>query len=75
MQYLEVYYSFIIAFEQVTIAPRAGRELGYVRMKMNHLKFKEGLLRYVLLKPVVSLHFLKLLLTLSRKPKIVHNIL
>ncbi|KAK0594956.1 hypothetical protein LWI29_002115 [Acer saccharum] len=30
--------------EFVTIAPRAGRELGYVRMKMNHLKFKEGLL-------------------------------
>ncbi|KAK2654689.1 hypothetical protein Ddye_014545 [Dipteronia dyeriana] len=30
--------------EFVTIAPRAGRELGYVRMKMNHMKFKEGLL-------------------------------
>ncbi|KAL5756004.1 hypothetical protein ACOSQ2_020750 [Xanthoceras sorbifolium] len=30
--------------EFVTIAPRAGRELGYVRMKMNHLRFKEGLL-------------------------------
>ncbi|KAF5741663.1 Cell division protein ftsH putative isoform 1 [Tripterygium wilfordii] len=30
--------------EFVTIAPRAGRELGYVRMKMDHLKFKEGML-------------------------------
>lgn len=38
-------YSWFVAVEQVTIAPRAGRELGYVRMKMNHLKFKEGLLR------------------------------
>ncbi|KAH9665790.1 putative inactive ATP-dependent zinc metalloprotease FTSHI 2 [Citrus sinensis] len=28
----------------VTIAPRAGRELGYVRMKMDHMKFKEGML-------------------------------
>ncbi|XWS11971.1 hypothetical protein CRYUN_Cryun37aG0050600 [Craigia yunnanensis] len=32
--------------EFVTIAPRAGRELGYVRMKMDHIKFKEGMLRY-----------------------------
>lgn len=30
--------------EFVTIAPRAGRELGYVRMKMDHVKFKEGML-------------------------------
>lgn len=30
---------------QVTIAPRAGRELGYVRLKMDHVKFDEGMLR------------------------------
>ncbi|XP_012470172.1 probable inactive ATP-dependent zinc metalloprotease FTSHI 2, chloroplastic [Gossypium raimondii] len=30
--------------EFVTIAPRAGRELGYVRMKMDHIKFTEGML-------------------------------
>lgn len=30
--------------EFVTIAPRAGRELGYVRVKMDHMKFKEGML-------------------------------
>lgn len=30
--------------EYVNIAPRAGRELGYVRFKMDHLKFKEGML-------------------------------
>lgn len=30
--------------EFVTIAPRAGRELGYVRVKMDHMKFSEGLL-------------------------------
>ncbi|GKV36652.1 hypothetical protein SLEP1_g44758 [Rubroshorea leprosula] len=30
--------------EFVTIAPRAGRELGYVRMKMDHMKFKGGML-------------------------------
>ncbi|KAL3528713.1 hypothetical protein ACH5RR_008035 [Cinchona calisaya] len=30
--------------EFVTIAPRAGRELGYVRFKMDHVKFKEGML-------------------------------
>ncbi|KAL6334911.1 hypothetical protein AAG906_023716 [Vitis piasezkii] len=30
--------------EFVTISPRAGRELGYVRMKMDHIKFKEGML-------------------------------
>lgn len=30
--------------EFLTIAPRAGRELGYVRMKMDHIKFKEGML-------------------------------
>ncbi|XP_002515987.2 probable inactive ATP-dependent zinc metalloprotease FTSHI 2, chloroplastic [Ricinus communis] len=30
--------------EFVTISPRAGRELGYVRMKMDHVKFKEGML-------------------------------
>lgn len=29
---------------QVTIAPRAGRELGYVRMKMDPINFKEGTL-------------------------------
>lgn len=40
----------LIALEQVTIAPRAGRELGYVRMKMDHMRFREGLLRCVLLK-------------------------
>ncbi|KAF6164505.1 hypothetical protein GIB67_025331 [Kingdonia uniflora] len=28
----------------VTISPRAGRELGYVRVKMDHVKFKEGML-------------------------------
>lgn len=30
--------------EFVTIAPRAGRELGYVRVKMDHMKFNEGML-------------------------------
>ncbi|XAR67688.1 hypothetical protein NMG60_11002558 [Bertholletia excelsa] len=30
--------------EFVTIAPRAGRELGYVRAKMDRMKFKKGLL-------------------------------
>ncbi|KAG9146831.1 hypothetical protein Leryth_005150 [Lithospermum erythrorhizon] len=30
--------------EFVTIAPRAGRELGYARVKMDHIKFKEGML-------------------------------
>ncbi|KAK2971145.1 hypothetical protein RJ640_008569 [Escallonia rubra] len=30
--------------EFVTIAPRAGRDLGYVRVKMDHIKFKEGML-------------------------------
>ncbi|CAI0474701.1 unnamed protein product [Linum tenue] len=30
--------------EFVTISPRAGRELGYVRLKMDHLKFREGML-------------------------------
>ncbi|XP_031283056.1 probable inactive ATP-dependent zinc metalloprotease FTSHI 2, chloroplastic [Pistacia vera] len=30
--------------EFATIAPRAGRELGYVRLKMDHMRFKEGLL-------------------------------
>ncbi|CAI9281157.1 unnamed protein product [Lactuca saligna] len=30
--------------EFINIAPRAGRELGYVRVKMDHIKFKEGLL-------------------------------
>ncbi|KAM1011276.1 hypothetical protein FF1_046499 [Malus domestica] len=30
--------------EFVTIAPRAGRELGYVRMKMDPIKFREGML-------------------------------
>ncbi|PRQ51052.1 putative peptidase M41, ATPase, AAA-type, core, P-loop containing nucleoside triphosphate hydrolase [Rosa chinensis] len=30
--------------EFVTIAPRAGRELGYVRMKMDPINFKEGTL-------------------------------
>ncbi|XLS85633.1 hypothetical protein HN51_035799 [Arachis hypogaea] len=29
---------------QVTIAPRAGRELGYVRVKMDPIKFNEGML-------------------------------
>lgn len=31
---------------QVTIAPRAGRELGYVRMKMDAMRFNEGMLTY-----------------------------
>ncbi|KAI3455471.1 hypothetical protein Pfo_012134 [Paulownia fortunei] len=31
-------------FSKVTISPRAGRELGYVRLKMDHMKFKEGML-------------------------------
>lgn len=35
---------FTIDLVQVTIAPRAGRELGYVRMKMNPIKFNEGML-------------------------------
>ncbi|KAL1551568.1 putative inactive ATP-dependent zinc metalloprotease FTSHI 2, chloroplastic [Salvia divinorum] len=30
--------------EFVTISPRAGRDLGYVRLKMDHIKFKEGML-------------------------------
>ncbi|CAO2815448.1 unnamed protein product [Amaranthus hypochondriacus] len=30
--------------EFLNIAPRAGRELGYVRSKLDHVKFKEGLL-------------------------------
>lgn len=30
--------------EFITISPRAGREMGYVRVKMDHVKFKEGLL-------------------------------
>ncbi|PKU72208.1 probable inactive ATP-dependent zinc metalloprotease FTSHI 2, chloroplastic [Dendrobium catenatum] len=30
--------------EFVTISPRAGRELGYVRVKMDHLKFSSGML-------------------------------
>ncbi|XP_010254006.1 PREDICTED: probable inactive ATP-dependent zinc metalloprotease FTSHI 2, chloroplastic [Nelumbo nucifera] len=30
--------------EFLTISPRAGRELGYVRVKMDHVKFKEGML-------------------------------
>ncbi|XP_021749587.1 probable inactive ATP-dependent zinc metalloprotease FTSHI 2, chloroplastic [Chenopodium quinoa] len=30
--------------EFVNIAPRAGRELGYVRSKIDHIKFKEGML-------------------------------
>ncbi|QHN85735.1 hypothetical protein HN51_040055 [Arachis hypogaea] len=30
--------------EFVTIAPRAGRELGYVRVKMDPIKFNEGML-------------------------------
>ncbi|XP_059287364.1 probable inactive ATP-dependent zinc metalloprotease FTSHI 2, chloroplastic isoform X1 [Lycium ferocissimum] len=30
--------------EFLTIASRAGRELGYVRMKMDHVKFSEGML-------------------------------
>lgn len=30
--------------EFLTIAPRAGRELGYVRMKMDPIKFNEGML-------------------------------
>ncbi|KNA18724.1 hypothetical protein SOVF_068170 [Spinacia oleracea] len=30
--------------EFLNIAPRAGRELGYVRSKLDHIKFKEGML-------------------------------
>lgn len=40
---------------QVTIAPRAGRELGYVRMKMDPIKFKEGMLTYDFLCIPISL--------------------
>lgn len=42
---------------QVTIAPRAGRELGYVRMKMDPMKFNEGMLTYVFIC-IVSISFL-----------------
>lgn len=45
-------YKSIVLFShllcvQLNIAPRAGRELGYVRSKLDHVKFKEGLLRYI----------------------------
>lgn len=40
-------------FDKLTVAPRAGRDLGYVRMKMDHVKFKEGMLRH----GFYSLHF------------------
>ncbi|EYU21497.1 hypothetical protein MIMGU_mgv1a001844mg [Erythranthe guttata] len=30
--------------EFLTISPRAGREMGYVRLKMDNMKFKEGML-------------------------------
>lgn len=39
-------WSYFINYLQVTIAPRAGRELGYVRMKMDPIKFNEGMLTY-----------------------------
>lgn len=45
-------------FEKVTIAPRAGRELGYVRMKMDHVKFKEGMLRHDFYPLHIALIFL-----------------
>lgn len=32
---------------QLNIAPRAGRELGYVRSKLDPIKYKEGMLRYI----------------------------
>nr|XP_016503577.1 PREDICTED: probable inactive ATP-dependent zinc metalloprotease FTSHI 2, chloroplastic [Nicotiana tabacum] len=44
--------------EFVTIAPRAGRELGYVRMKMDHVKFKEGMLRHDFYPLHIALIFL-----------------
>lgn len=37
--------TYNIGLDQVTISPRAGQELGYVRMKLVHIKFKEGMLR------------------------------
>ncbi|KAJ9692298.1 hypothetical protein PVL29_011384 [Vitis rotundifolia] len=43
--------------EFVTISPRAGRELGYVRMKMDHIKFKEGMLRYGLFTSIILCSF------------------
>ncbi|ONI15784.1 hypothetical protein PRUPE_3G061400 [Prunus persica] len=44
MAVVAVNYPDLKNIEFVTIAPRAGRELGYVRMKMDPIKFKEGML-------------------------------
>ncbi|KAH1114082.1 hypothetical protein J1N35_007460 [Gossypium stocksii] len=44
MAVVAVNFSDLRNIEFVTIAPRAGRELGYVRMKMDHIKFTEGML-------------------------------
>ncbi|XP_010906729.1 probable inactive ATP-dependent zinc metalloprotease FTSHI 2, chloroplastic [Elaeis guineensis] len=44
MAVVAVNFPDIKNIEFVTIAPRAGRELGYVRVKMDHMKFKEGML-------------------------------
>ncbi|XP_072978375.1 probable inactive ATP-dependent zinc metalloprotease FTSHI 2, chloroplastic [Typha angustifolia] len=44
MAVVAVNFPDIKNIEFVTIAPRAGRELGYVRVKMDHMKFTEGML-------------------------------
>lgn len=44
MAVVAVNFNDLRNIEFINIAPRAGRELGYVRMKMDHIKFKEGLL-------------------------------
>ncbi|CAN4115398.1 unnamed protein product [Withania somnifera] len=44
MAVVAVNFSDLRNIEFLTIAPRAGRDLGYVRMKMDHVKFKEGML-------------------------------
>ncbi|KAK9102338.1 hypothetical protein Sjap_019592 [Stephania japonica] len=37
-------FSDLKNIEFITISPRAGRELGYVRVKMDHVKFNSGML-------------------------------
>ncbi|TMW84822.1 hypothetical protein EJD97_024306 [Solanum chilense] len=44
MAVVAVNFSDLRNIEFLTVAPRAGRDLGYVRMKMDHVKFKEGML-------------------------------
>ncbi|KAL5576944.1 hypothetical protein UlMin_018643 [Ulmus minor] len=44
MAVVAVNFTDLKNIEFVTIAPRAGRELGYVRMKMDSIKFNEGML-------------------------------